>query len=59
MDLPNLVLPLLVSGAGVGLAGIAHANRNNPGWRPYIGAIYIIAIGQVIFGIVFWLLVNA
>ncbi len=53
------IVPLLLCAAGFLLAAIGYANRRSPRVRPYLGVIYLIALGQLIWGALFWVMLNA
>ena len=53
------IVPLSLCVAGCLLAAIGYANRRSRRLRPYLGVIYLIALGQVIWGAVFWVMLNA
>jgi hypothetical protein len=54
----ELVAPLVLSVSGVVIAAVAYVNRDRPDWEPRIRATYALAIGQVILGVVVWLLLR-
>jgi hypothetical protein len=58
MDFGTVVLPLVCSVAGALMALIAYANRRRPRLRPYLDVLYLIAAGQIVWGAVFWVLLN-
>lgn len=43
--------PVILSLAGVLVAGVAFANRRKPEWQRAMPAIMVIAIGQVVLGV--------
>jgi hypothetical protein len=54
----NLVAPLMLSGSGVVVATAAFLNRDKPEWRQHMTSFMVLALGQVLLGVVSFLLVH-
>ena len=54
----DLVLPLLLSGSGVLVAGVAVCNRDKPDWQRGMKGILFLAVMQVVLGAISWLVVS-
>ncbi|MDQ6796043.1 MAG: hypothetical protein M3067_14740 [Chloroflexota bacterium] len=58
MGLQVAVLPMILSFSGVLVAGIAFYNRGKPEWQRDMPRIMILAVGQVVLGVVAWLVLS-
>ncbi len=54
----NLLVPLLLAGGGVAVAGLAFYNREKPDWQRNMAALMALAVGQVVLGVVAWVLIS-
>ncbi len=54
----ELALPLLLSGSGVAVAALAFYNRDEPSWQQDMKPILLIAVMQVAFGTMAWIVLR-
>jgi hypothetical protein len=54
----QLVLPMMLSFTGVGIAALAFLNRDKPEWQRNMRRIYILAFGQIALGVTTWFLLT-
>ena len=54
----DLALPLLLSGSGVAVAALAFYNRDKPAWQQDMKRIMFIAVMQVGFGAMAWIVLR-
>lgn len=52
------VAPLLLATSGIVTAAVGFYNRAEPDWQRNMFAVYVLAIGQVVLGLVVWVVLR-